>query len=249
MEIINLHLNATFILLSLVPSFAWLVFFLREDVHPEPKRMILKVFFSGMLAAIPVLMVQVCFRDLFDYLKIEQYSYFSFVCFAAVEEIVKFSVAYMAVRRSIHFDEPIDAMIYLVTAALGLAMVENLAIITKVKDLSEAINVTMLRFVGATLLHALSSGLVGYYWARNFIRVRVAEFITFRGRFLVLEGLIMATILHATFNYLIIAHREFLFYPIMFLMVAAMFILWDFEKIKARSLARIALKKSKRENI
>jgi len=36
-----------FILLGLLPSFAWLFFFLKEDTHPEPKKMIALVFFLG----------------------------------------------------------------------------------------------------------------------------------------------------------------------------------------------------------
>jgi len=40
---------AYIILISLgfIPSLAWLFFFLKEDIHPEPKKMIVKVFVAG----------------------------------------------------------------------------------------------------------------------------------------------------------------------------------------------------------
>ncbi|PIU98790.1 hypothetical protein COS60_01185, partial [Candidatus Wolfebacteria bacterium CG03_land_8_20_14_0_80_39_317] len=122
------------------------------------------------------------------------------------------------------FDEPIDAMIYMITAALGFAMVENIAIMFNIKILSEAFSIITLRFVGATLLHALSSGLVGYYWAKGIISNRT--------KLLVFKGIVFATLLHMVFNYLILSFKETLIYPTIFLIIVALLIFWDFEKIK-----------------
>ena len=36
------------IILGLLPGFAWLVFYLTDDPHPEPKRLILFTFLAGI---------------------------------------------------------------------------------------------------------------------------------------------------------------------------------------------------------
>ena len=81
-----------------------------------------------------------------------------------------------------------------------------------------------LRFVGATLLHTLTSGIVGYYWALGIVRGKVARYLAI--------GLPLAAILHATFNYLILTYGNAV-YSVIFLIVVGFFVLNDFEKLKA----------------
>jgi protease PrsW len=215
-----------FIALGLIPSFAWLFFFLKEDVHPEPKKMIALVFFFGALSTFFALGFQFALRAVLSSIQIGQYDIWAFLGFGFIEEVLKFSAVYLVVKKSKFFDEPIDAMIYMITAALGFALVENIAIMSNVKALSEAFNVITLRFVGATLLHALSSGIVGYYWARALLKIRNLKLEIF-------VGLVLATLLHAIFNHLIMVSREIIIYPTIFLIIAALFVFWDFEKIKS----------------
>ncbi|MBI5079229.1 PrsW family intramembrane metalloprotease [Candidatus Wolfebacteria bacterium] len=211
------------LILGLLPSFAWLFFFLKEDGRPEPKTMIAKVFLAGAFITIPAVYFQLLAQGWLRIINIGQYDFVSFLTLAAIEEILKFSAAYFMVRKSRFFDEPIDAMIYLIAAALGFAVVENIAVMLGTKQISEAIGVIILRFVGATLLHALSSGIVGYYWARNLME---------KGEGLILKGLVLATLLHGFFNYFIMLFMEAMIYPILFLVIIALFVFWDFEKVK-----------------
>jgi len=219
-----------FILLGLIPSFAWLFFFLKEDIHPEPKKMIALVFFFGALSTFFALGFQFALRAVLSSVQIGQYDILAFLGFGLIEETLKFLAAYLVVRKSKFFDEPIDAMIYMITASLGFALVENIAIMSNVKALSEAFNVITLRFVGATLLHALSSGLVGYYWAKSLLKIKKLGIGNWELG--ILKGLILATLLHTIFNYLIMVSKEIIIYPTIFLIIAALFIFWDFEKIK-----------------
>jgi len=214
-----------FVFLGLVPSFAWLIFFLKEDIHPEPKKMIVKVFIAGALVTFLAIGLQFLLRDFLTSIYIGEYNIFSFLGFGFIEEALKFSAVYLVIRHSKFFDEPIDAMIYMIIAALGFAMVENIAVMSNVKVLSEAFGIITLRFVGATLLHALSSAVIGYYWAKSLLKIE-------NFKLKILTGLILATLLHTTFNYLIMISREIIIYPTIFLIVAALFIFWDFEKIK-----------------
>lgn len=209
---------AFIIILGLLPSFAWLIFFLKEDVHPEPKKMIAKVFMAGALTTIFVAAIQFSLQKIFVSFSA------SFFVFAVIEETFKFLAAYLIIRKSRFFDEPVDAMIYMITAALGFAMVENIAVALSISNIQEAIGAMTLRFVGATLLHVLTSGIIGYYWAKSLI-VHRSSFIVY--------GIIYASLLHMIFNYLILISKEqILIYPTIFLIIIALFVFWDFEKIK-----------------
>ncbi|MBI4094348.1 MAG: hypothetical protein HY436_00915, partial [Candidatus Liptonbacteria bacterium] len=81
-------------------------------------------------------------------------------------------------------------------------------------------------FIGATLLHALASAIVGYYWA---VSIR-----DFGMRKPLLTGLALATALHAAFNLLII-HFGTMAYPVLLLVIAGFFIVNDFEKLRRRA--------------
>ena len=146
---------------------------------------------------------------------------------AAIEEVFKFGAVYFVIKGRKEFDEPIDAMIYLIVAALGFAAVENIASVVQSNGFEVNIGpleTTALRFVGATLLHALSSGLVGYYWARSII-ARSGYFAA------IAAGLFWATLLHSIFNYLIIKFEP-LSLATVFLIFMAVIVLVDFEKLK-----------------
>jgi len=230
------------IVLGLLPGLAWLYFYLKEDCHPEPKRLIALTFFGGALVTVFAFVLQKffgCFA--FDYCGglLEDFVLARaglvgiglLIFLALVEEVLKFGAAYMIVHKSEFFDEPIDAMIYMVVAALGFATVENLGVVGAYFSDSSSVEfgtvagTISLRFVGATLLHALSSGLVGYYWAKTIRELGLKRFL-----FL---GLTLATILHAIFNYVIITN-EGVGYSIILLVTVGFFILNDFEKLKDR---------------
>lgn len=209
------------IILGLLPGFAWLIFYLKEDEHPEPKKLIFEIFLAGAISTFIVLGFQTMFNNWAMPRGIAQYSLLSFFVLAAIEEFFKFGAARVVIGgHREEFDEPVDAMIYLIVAALGFATVENIAAVSNAKEL--AFETTTLRFIGATLLHTLSSGLLGYYWARSIIQGKSRLLFT---------GFALATLLHTAFNYLIIKFEPIVI-PTVILIVFAIFVLYDFEKLK-----------------
>ena len=209
------------LLLGLLPSFAWLVFYLKEDPHPEPKKLIFETFLAGAIATFIVLGVQVVVADMGKSNGIAPYSFLSFILLATVEEVFKFGAARLVIgEHKKDFDEPVDAMIYLIVAALGFATVENIAAAVKASEF--AFETITLRFLGATLLHTLSSGLLGYYWAMSLLENNWKKLLT---------GFALAIALHAVFNYLILRYEPIVI-PTIFLTISATFILYDFEKLK-----------------
>lgn len=220
--------NLPLILIGLLPSFAWLLFFLREDArHPEPKKMLILAFFGGAFATLVAFFVELKVSDFISGFGVQPYTPASFLALSAVEEILKFTVVVWLIGRSRYFDEPIDAMIYLVTAALGFAAVENIAALIGPLSDSSALNLVFgtaaLRFIGATLLHSLAAGLVGYYWARGRAHGQIFTFAA--------EGLVFASVIHAIFNFLIY-NQPTVIVPTVFLLLIGLLVLNDFEELK-----------------
>jgi len=220
---------STSLLFGIIPSLIWLTFFLLEDnKKPEPKRMILYVFIAGglstALAALPELYIQ----EIFGIRGIEASSPIFLFSFALIEELAKFIAVYALVRRSKFFDEWTDGMVYMITAALGFAALEN-ALNLFGTDL--IVQVTLIRGIGATLLHALSSALVGFYWMRK----------------RVIEGLFFATILHGVFNFLILKLAGIEVYASLLLLLAAIIVFHDFEVLKHKDEMRFLLLRRKQK--
>ena len=61
-----------YIIFGLAPSIIWLLFYLRKDSHPESNRMVLKIFFYGMLAALPAVFLEIGFKSELEKLNIPQ---------------------------------------------------------------------------------------------------------------------------------------------------------------------------------
>ncbi|OGN00719.1 MAG: hypothetical protein A2651_02980, partial [Candidatus Yanofskybacteria bacterium RIFCSPHIGHO2_01_FULL_42_12] len=162
--------SAFLVALGLAPSLVWLSFYLRRDCHPEPKYLLTKAFLMGIIVSPLAILLQLGFSELknvFDYTIFNQGSPSFFLWSSLVEEFLKFFAVFLVVMRNPEFDEPMDGMIYMISAALGFAAIENMLVMfTLMPDgAGTALSTLALRFVGATLLHALSSGLIGYFLA------------------------------------------------------------------------------------
>lgn len=219
------------LILSLVPGFAWLFFYLQEDMHPEPKRLLALTFLTGMALALFALAAEIFIGPIISGLGAAGAIPLYLITLGFIEEITKFGAAYLAVHKNPAFDEPVDAMIYMVVAAMGFATVENLGAIaggklSQTALLSSVFTVTSIRLVGATLLHSLASALLGYYWAISIREFGSKKYLVF--------GVVAATILHAAFNYFIIVFGN-ITYAIIFLSIVGFFILGDFEKLKSKA--------------
>lgn len=225
--------NIGYLLLIFLPPIVWLLFYLREDRHPEPKRLLLLAFVGGAGAAILAIFAELFLvgdAGLFSgAISLEESAFIFFLVIGLVEEYVKYLPVKFFILKRPDFDEPVDAMIYMMTAALGFAALENALFIFPLirQDLLAGLGVAANRFLGANLLHALSSGVVGFFLARAFFSPRRHHFVAL--------GIILASFLHALFNYFILT-REALpqgtFYLILLLATMAVMVFMDFERLK-----------------
>ncbi len=147
-----------------------------------------------------------------------------------IEEVLKYSAALIVVLWNKAVDEPIDAIIYMLTIALGFSALENALFIfnpLQDGDVANSFITGNFRFLGATLLHVLASSTVGVamalsYYARSWIKVLVATF-----------GLFLAVILHALFNFSIIdASGGTVLVVFMFVWMGIVVLFILFEKVK-----------------
>lgn len=193
-----------FIIFGLLPSIIWLLFYLKKDAHPESKRMVLKIFLYGALIVILAAFIEIGLSTGLVFFLGKQvasapfifFLLYHFIIIALVEEFSKFLVVKEKVINHKEFDEPVDAMIYMIVAALGFAALENMLVLFSTEGpyiFKEVILISSFRFLGATFLHALTSGVVGYFLAMSFCQPAK--------RFsLIVKGLLLGSFLHGVFN-------------------------------------------------
>ncbi len=217
--------------LGFMPGIIWLLFFLQEDSKlAEPKRLIISTFLWGGAATFVVLPFQIGAKYFLLVGGIGNGTWLHVSVLATIEEILKFVAVYFWISGRKEFDEPIDAMVYMIVAALGFATVENVATVLRATSAPELLT---LRFIGATLLHSLTSGLVGYYWSRGIVRRKVLSYVVY--------GLILASVFHSIFNYLMVLWGPSLRVTGLLILLAFL-VLRDFEELKKPSMEEGFLK-------
>ena len=217
-----------------LPAILWLFFWLKEDEAPEPNRLIFLAFWAGILA-IPAALVfssvwMTFVRTFFGLsLSATHIGLMLVVGFAFIEEVSKYAMIKSFILWRKEYDEPADAMIYLIAGALGFAAIENVLYLIGPYGLgfSDGFTVSNLRFIGATPLHALSAGILGYFIGGSFFRS------TLRKEIALGVGLFFATLLHALFNILILMREGYDPAPALVLLgTVGILILFAFERIK-----------------
>lgn len=191
---------------GILPALLWLWFWLKEDgKKPEPKKLILAAFVAGMFAVPPALFLEGIAKNIF------QSGIYLLLAWATIEEVLKYLGAHIVAFRSVCLDksrcvdEPIDPAIYMITAALGFAALENtLFLLAPIGQGNFAASLVTgnLRFVGAMILHVVASGSIGLAMGLSFYRSVLFKRICFT------IGLFTSIALHTLFNVSIILSEE-----------------------------------------
>ena len=231
--------HAGYIFLTFLPPVLWLLFYLHEDRRPEPKLLLALAFVGGMASVVFALFVQLFLLEdpgglLPAYFNVtfQGNPIFYFFVIAIIEEYAKYLPVKFLIFRRIEFDEPIDAMIYMMTAAMGFAALENLFFAVPLfrESFISGLEVVTNRFLGANLLHALSSAIVGFFIAKSFLSPYHHHFVA--------AGIILASGLHLAFNYLILVSGTVslgYMYLIFLLLVMTIMVLIEFEQLKRKN--------------
>jgi len=213
---------------GLIPSLLWLWFWLKEDdKHPEPKSILAIVFIMGMLAVMVVLPIQKFIQANIDS------SQLKLILWASTEEILKYLAVLAVLYKTNIAEEPVDWPIYLVTAALGFAALENTLFLIKMYPIdgtTVALLTGQLRFMGATLLHTISSAMIGISIGLSFFMKE------WKKEWFLFFGFIIAITLHSAFNFFIIQGSGNNFLKILaVLWVVTIIVMLLFEKVRRMS--------------
>ena len=211
---------------GILHALLWLWFWLQEDrLHPEPRGMIIRTFVAGMVAVPLVLPLEQLIQ--------KHYALdltIVILLWASAEEIFKWAAAGLAAFDTKEYDEPIDAVMYMLTAALGFAAMENVFfLVTSISNTNvvESLVTGNLRFIGATLLHVLSSGIVGLFMGLSFCRGWFTRKIS------LILGIVFAILLHTLFNiYIMKSGGTSIFIVFCFVWVAVLLLIAGFQKVK-----------------
>jgi RsiW-degrading membrane proteinase PrsW (M82 family) len=234
---------ALYILFGILPSLTWLFYYLNKDLHPEPKKMIIKIFFWGVFITVPVFVIQVGLSLVLT--QLEALPFFItypfligiikwFIIIALTEELLKYAVVRMVVFKSRELDEPLDMMLYMVVVALGFAALENILYLFSPVDglsfnaiLQTTAIISFIRFVGATFLHTLCSAVIGYFLALSFFNIKKRTMLT-------IIGIVLAVLLHGFYDFSIMTLQSpFAFIiPASIILGLAVFMLFEFDTIK-----------------
>lgn len=225
-------------LAGFIPALIWLFYFLREDKkNPEPTHRILNTFVYGMVTVPIALVFQQIVNALFlqgrnienlfftDYMP----AIITLILWASFEEVVKYLAAYKGGISKKDNNEPIDPIIYMITAALGFAALENtLFVFTPFLDGNSlsAVLTGNLRFVGATLLHVAASAIVGLFLAFPYYKKE-----EIRKNYL-FYGIVLSIVLHVMFNSFIIRGGNFTIAGFSTVWISIIIIIVLFEKVK-----------------
>ncbi|OGI86616.1 hypothetical protein A3A05_03490 [Candidatus Nomurabacteria bacterium RIFCSPLOWO2_01_FULL_41_12] len=210
---------------GIIPSLLWLWFWLREDrKNPEPKGLLAIIFIMGIIGVIFVLPIQKFIQAQVDSHEWE------IILWASTEEIIKYFAVLAVLYKTKHANEPIDWPIYLITAALGFAALENALFLVKPLSMGEntiSLLTGELRFLGSTLLHTVASGILG-------IALGISMYMEkFSRQTYLVAGLVFAIALHSVFNFFIIRNSGNDVLKVFgFLWVAAIIVMLLFEKVR-----------------
>jgi RsiW-degrading membrane proteinase PrsW (M82 family) len=240
-------------ILAFIPALFWFFIFLKEDrFDPEPKKLLIKLFILGAAAGFLAGLLESAFFLLTPAVLEQAFANFlsgqglpansislitivilTIIGLVAIEEILKIGVVKKFAFNEPHFTQIVDGAIFGISAALGFAVLENLGYFFEIA-VKQGIAVLMvtfvLRFFASTLMHALTTGVSGYYLGRAKFSGKMA---------LYWRGLILAIAIHSGFNILLAGGIIGIGLDIGLLMVTLVFLLKRMESFEAQIIWRL----------
>lgn len=185
--------------LAVAPGLALLVYLYHRDRYEkEPLALVLRTFMAGVLAVVPVLLIDFLVAEPLGMLLIGPNEFQSrlwtaFVTAGLVEELCKLAVVYLTVYRNPHLNEPYDAVLYAAAASLGFATLENILYV-----LEGGVGIGIMRAILSVPGHALYGVTMGQY-------LGLAKFHPSRGLGPLYLGLalLVPTLLHGLYDTLV----------------------------------------------
>lgn len=213
------------ILSGLIPAIFWLIFWLKQEdkEEPEPTGLIVTSFMIGALFVFLAIWLE---KYSLNFIKNNNAQ---IIIWSAIEELLKLFGVMIIIHGNSNVDKPIDYPMYFIATALGFAALENILYLLNPFSVSGTIVGALtgnLRFLGSTLLHAISSAMIGSALGLSFYLQRYKLIYLFL-------GIISAITLHSVFNFFIMKGSGENFLSVFgFLWVITIINILIFEKLK-----------------
>lgn len=213
------------LLLALLPIILIGYYFYNKDTIKEPKKLLLKLFFSGIGSGLIIIIISIFCMVLFPkYTQLEKINniyillFYCFIFVALLEEISKFLMIYSISYNNKEFDQAFDIIIYSVFVGLGFACFENIIYI-----LGSDSNITtaILRGITAVPAHTCFQTIMGYYLYLSKIKDKRKNIIL---------SIIIPIILHGSYDLFIFSKIGWLF--LLFIVLLIFIIIYANSKIK-----------------
>lgn len=200
------------LVLAIAPTIAIMVFIYNKDRYDkEPKLLLLKLFFFGILTIIPTVLFERMFIfDIENVMNSSLLSIFlhSLIGIALVEEGFKYVALRLGTRKCKYFNQMYDSIVYSVSVSLGFATVENIMYV-----LSYGGKAGIMRSLTAVPGHAIFGITMGYY-----LGMATFTFVKHKKKIYMTMSLLMPILLHGIYDFLLLSQHVLLllaFYPFM----------------------------------
>ena len=187
------------LLMAIAPSLLLVWYYYKQDMEkPEPKHLVVKIFFLGILFTVPAIVLEILFDEIFGFIMRGTLIYDfikAFVVAAFIEESIKLFVVNRFAYNHIHFDEVMDGIVYTIVASLGFACMENVIYVVE-----GGFTIALVRAITAVPMHAVASGLMGYYIGKAKFSENDDD-----KKYLTFKGLLFAVLIHGFYDFFLFA--------------------------------------------
>lgn len=177
---------------GMVPAMLWLVFWLKaRGERSEGTGALTFLFAAGALAACTALPVEHALGQL------TSDPYAVTLLWASAEEVLKFLALLAVLVAGVSVEKPVEYALYAIVVGLGFAGLENALYFLEPLRTGNVTVITLAgstRFLGSTLMHAVSAGLAGAALGFAFYKPLHTK------RSAAIVGLVGAALLHGTYN-------------------------------------------------
>ena len=200
-----------FIVTTVVPIALWLWFVRWEDrSEPEPGRLMRRCFYTAIFACLGAGLLEVF---LFELLRLPAepaelahtspyLALLTVFLVGPIEEVSKYIVLRTTVYASHDFNQVFDGIVYGITVALGFSFVENILYFMDFYTSEPTLPFIIfasLRGLLSTLGHVTFTGIMGYF-------LGVAKFSNLNRGWIITKGVLIASVVHAVFDFLLLGH-------------------------------------------
>ena len=219
-------------LIAILPTLALLLFFVYSDKFKEPKKTVLSTFILGIFIIAPL--------EVFHYgttmilgEPIEYNAFFrAFFAAAFLEELFKFCVLFFFCTKFTEFNEPMDGIVYGITASLGFAFWENLQYIYMPdREITESLQVAWMRAFTAVPSHAFDGVIMGFFIGRHYFR-------DYKSNINLVWALLIPVTLHGFYDWVLMEESINRNYMYLIMIIELGFVTYLYKNLKTQQIGK-----------